>query len=51
MSPLRCMQSTAPHLTVILEEVTSDVATVVGEDDGAGNLMKESQKHPKELRL
>ena len=36
MSPLRWMQSTAPHWTVMpLEEVTSDTLTEVGAADGA----------------
>jgi len=30
------MQSTAPHWTVMLEEVISDVLTEVGGADGAG---------------
>ena len=36
MSPLWWMQSTAPHWTVILEEVSSDTLTEVGAADGAG---------------
>ena len=36
MSPLWWMQSTAPHWTVILENVSSDIVTEVGEADGAG---------------
>ena len=36
MSPLQWMQSTAPHWTVMLDEVTSDVLTEVGGADGAG---------------
>ena len=36
MSPLRWMQSTGPHWTVMLEEVTSDVVIEVGGADGAG---------------
>jgi len=36
MSPLWWMQSTAPHWTVMLEEVTSDVLTEVGGAEGAG---------------
>ena len=36
MSPLRWMQSTAPHWTVMLEEVSSDTLTEVGAADGAG---------------
>ena len=36
MSPLRWMQSTAPHWTVMLENVTSDTLTKVGAADGAG---------------
>ena len=35
MSPLRWMQSTAPHWTVMLEEVTPDSLTEVGAADGA----------------
>ena len=35
MSPLRWIQSTGPHWTVILEEVTSDTFTEVGGADGA----------------
>ena len=37
MSPLRWMQFTGPHWTVMLEEVTSrsDTVTVVGGADGA----------------
>ena len=36
MSPLRWMQSTALHCTVMLEEVTSNTLTEVGAKDGAG---------------
>ena len=36
MSPLRWMQSTAPHWTVMLEDVSSRVLTEVGGADGAG---------------
>ena len=36
ISPLRWMQSTAPHWIVILEEVTVDTLTEVGAADGAG---------------
>ena len=36
MSPLRWIQSTGPHWTEILEEVTSDVLTEVGGADGTG---------------
>ena len=35
MSPLRWIQSTGPHWTVMLEEVTSDTLTEVGGSDGA----------------
>ena len=35
MSPLRWMQSTAPHWTVMLEEVTTDTLKKVGAADGA----------------
>ena len=35
MSPLWWMQSTAPHWTVMLEEVTPDSLTEVGAADGA----------------
>ena len=35
MSPLWWMQSTAPHWTVMLEEVTADTLTEVGAADGA----------------
>ena len=38
MSPLWWMQSTAPHWTVMLEEVTPDSLTEVGAADGAENL-------------
>ena len=34
MSPLRWMQSTAPHWTVMLEDVTSDTLTEVGAAEG-----------------
>ena len=37
MSPLWSMQSTAPHWTVMLEEVTPDSLTEVGAADGAEN--------------
>ena len=33
------MQSTAPHWTVMLEEVTADTLTEVGAADGAGSEM------------
>ena len=36
MSPLRWMQSTVPHWTVMLENVSSDIVTDVGGADGAG---------------
>ena len=36
MSPLRWMQSTAPHWTVMLVEVVSGALTEVGGADGAG---------------
>ena len=32
------MQSTAPHWTVMLEEVTEDTLTEVGAADGAGGM-------------
>ena len=32
------MQSTAPHWTVMLEEITSDTLTEVGAADGAGGI-------------
>ena len=35
MSPLRWIQSTGPHWTVMLEEVTSDKVTLGGGIDGA----------------
>ena len=35
MSPLRWMHGTAPHWTVMLEEVSSDTLTLVGAADGA----------------
>ena len=35
MSPLWWMQSTAPHWTVMLEEVTPDSIAEVGAADGA----------------
>ena len=38
MSPLRWMQSTAPHWTIMLEDVTSDTLTEVGAADGAGGI-------------
>ena len=40
MSPLRSMQFTSPHSTVMLEEVTcsSGTLTEVGAADGAENL-------------
>jgi len=37
------MQSTAPHWTVMLEKVTSDVLTEVGGADGAGNRKRAKQ--------
>ena len=37
MSPLRSVQFTAPHWTVMLEEVTVDTLTEVGAADGAEN--------------
>ena len=36
MFPLRWIQFTAPHWTVMLEEVTSGVVTEVGGADGTG---------------
>ena len=39
MSPLWWMQSTSPHWTVMLEEVTVDTLTEVGAADGAENLI------------
>ena len=41
MSPLRWMQSTGPQWTVILENVTSDVFTEVGEVEGAESIQSE----------
>ena len=38
MSPLRWMQSRAPHWTMMLEDVTSDTLTEVGAADGAGGI-------------
>ena len=38
MSPLRWIQSTGPHWTVILEVVTSETITEVGGADGAGDV-------------
>ena len=38
MSPLRWIQSTGPHWTVMLEEVTSDTLTEVGGVNGAGGI-------------
>ena len=35
MSPLRWMQFTGPHWTVMVEEVTADTLTKVGAADGA----------------
>ena len=35
MSPLRWIQSTGPHWTVMLEAVTLDKLTAVGGADGA----------------
>ena len=35
MFPLRWIHGTAPHWTVMLEEVTSDILTEVGATDGA----------------
>ena len=35
MSPLRWIQSTGPHWTVMLEKVTLDTLTEVGGADGA----------------
>ena len=35
MAPLRWMQFTVPHWTVMLEEVTSDVVKEVGGAEGA----------------
>ena len=37
MSPLWWMQSSSPHRTVMLEEVTVDTLTEVGAADGAEN--------------
>ena len=36
MFPLRWIQVTGPHWTVMLNEVTSDILTKVGGEDGAG---------------
>ena len=41
MSPLRWIQSTGPHWTVMLEEVTSDTLTEEGGADGAVDVTKE----------
>ena len=41
MSPLRWIQSTGPHWTVMLEEVTSDTLTEEGGVDGAVDITKE----------
>ena len=41
MSPLWWMQFTAPHLTVMVEEVTADTLTEVGAADGAGGTKTE----------
>ena len=38
MSPLRWIQSTGLHWTVMLEEVASYTLTEVGEADGAGGI-------------
>ena len=38
MSPLRWMQSTAPHWTVRVEEVTADTLTEEGAADGAAGM-------------
>ena len=38
MSPLRWIQSTGPHWTVMLEEVTSDTLTEVGAVNEAGGI-------------
>ena len=43
MSPLRWMQSTAPHWTVMLEEVTADTLTEVGAADGAEGMETHQQ--------
>ena len=40
MSPLRWIQSTGPHWTVILEEVTLDTLTEEGGADGAVDVTK-----------
>ena len=37
MSPLRWMQSTTPHWTVMLEDASTDILTEVGAADGAVN--------------
>ena len=41
MSPLRWIQSTGPHWTVMLEEVISDTLTEEGGADGAVDVTKE----------
>ena len=39
MSPLRWIQSTGPHWTVMLEEVTSDTLTEIGAANRAEDLI------------
>ena len=43
MSPLRWIQSTGPHWTVMLEEVTSDTLTEEGGADGASDFREHGQ--------
>ena len=44
MSPLRWIQFTGSHWTVMLEEVTSDVVTDEGGADGAGKCLAQMAK-------
>ena len=45
MSPLRWMQSTVPHWTVMLVEVTLDTVTQVGAVDGADKKARSKGVH------
>ena len=50
MYPLRWIQSTGPHWTVMLEEVTSDTLTEEGGADGAVGVTGEHTKERMTLR-
>ena len=48
MSQLRWLQFTAPHWTVMLEEVTSDTLTEVGAANGAGRKIIQIRREKKD---